>query len=149
MTIFTVLTVFSNCRPQLEYGLAINAIKYREFKKLESCQNQYLRRIFGGGSRSSTKVMLHLVNQPVMNIVFTYYRQNSFFEHWSYQIILYSHDYSYTFVRLLATLNGINLLPLLYGVNAPTKILNKSTVNNSRLSAVTIFKIHITITALV
>ncbi|KAG1557342.1 hypothetical protein G6F49_005493 [Rhizopus delemar] len=38
-------------RPQLEYGLAISMC---------------LRRIFGGGSRSLTQVMLHLVNQPSM-----------------------------------------------------------------------------------
>ncbi|KAG1180848.1 hypothetical protein G6F36_010293 [Rhizopus arrhizus] len=53
-------------RPQLEYGLAISMVKYREFQTIESCQNQCLRRIFGGGSRSSTQVMLHLVNQPSM-----------------------------------------------------------------------------------
>ncbi|KAG1046647.1 hypothetical protein G6F43_010877 [Rhizopus delemar] len=41
-------------------------VKYREFQTIESCQNQCLRRIFGGGSRSSTQVMLHLVNQPSM-----------------------------------------------------------------------------------
>ncbi|KAG1510472.1 hypothetical protein G6F53_006656 [Rhizopus delemar] len=53
-------------RPQLEYGLAISAVKYREFQQLESCQNQCLRRIFGGSRRSSVKVMLHLINQPTM-----------------------------------------------------------------------------------
>ncbi|KAG0931031.1 hypothetical protein G6F32_011815 [Rhizopus arrhizus] len=53
-------------RPQFEYGLAISAVKFRELQKIESCQNQCLRRIFGGTSRSSIKVMLHLVNQPTM-----------------------------------------------------------------------------------
>ncbi|KAG1151011.1 hypothetical protein G6F37_006521 [Rhizopus arrhizus] len=53
-------------RPQLEYGLAISAVKYREFQQLESCQNQCLRRIFDGSPRSSVKVMLHLINQPTM-----------------------------------------------------------------------------------
>ncbi|KAG1319162.1 hypothetical protein G6F62_011979 [Rhizopus arrhizus] len=53
-------------RPQLEYGLAISAVKYKDFQKLESCQNQCLRQIFGGSPRSSVKVMLHLVNQPTM-----------------------------------------------------------------------------------
>ncbi|KAG1442083.1 hypothetical protein G6F46_013155 [Rhizopus delemar] len=52
--------------PQLEYGLAISMVKYREFQTIESCQNQCLHRIFWGGSRSSTQVMLHLVNQPSM-----------------------------------------------------------------------------------
>ncbi len=42
------------------------AIKYREFQQLESCQNQCLRRIFGGSPRSSVKAMLHLTNQPTM-----------------------------------------------------------------------------------
>ncbi|KAI9473545.1 MAG: hypothetical protein EXX96DRAFT_602126 [Benjaminiella poitrasii] len=35
-------------------------------RNLEACQNECLRRIFGGFSRSSFKVMLHLVNQPSM-----------------------------------------------------------------------------------
>ncbi|KAG1207887.1 hypothetical protein G6F35_010928 [Rhizopus arrhizus] len=48
-------------RPQLEYGLAISAVKFRELQKIESCQNQCLRRIFGRASRSSIKVMLHLL----------------------------------------------------------------------------------------
>ncbi|KAG1046605.1 hypothetical protein G6F43_010916 [Rhizopus delemar] len=53
-------------RPQFEYGFAISMVKYREFQTIECCQNQCLRRILGGGSRSSTQVMLHLVNQPSM-----------------------------------------------------------------------------------
>ncbi|KAG1152166.1 hypothetical protein G6F37_001390 [Rhizopus arrhizus] len=53
-------------RPQFEYGLIISAVKFKEPQKIESCQNQCLRRIFGGTSRSSIKVMLHLVNQPTM-----------------------------------------------------------------------------------
>ncbi|KAG1529469.1 hypothetical protein G6F51_014140 [Rhizopus arrhizus] len=47
-------------RPQLEYGLEISAVKYKDFQKLESCQNQCLRQIFGGSPRLSVKVMLHL-----------------------------------------------------------------------------------------
>lgn len=53
-------------RPRLEYGLAILQIKHKNFQRLESCQNQCLRRIFGGSFRSSVKVMLHLINQPIM-----------------------------------------------------------------------------------
>ncbi|KAG1142020.1 hypothetical protein G6F38_008019 [Rhizopus arrhizus] len=55
-------------RPQLEYGLAISAVKCRELQKIESCQNQCLRRIFGGTSRSSIKVMLHLTTSLHSNI---------------------------------------------------------------------------------
>ncbi|KAG0783481.1 hypothetical protein G6F22_008669 [Rhizopus arrhizus] len=53
-------------RSQLEYGLAISAISPTQMKKLEDCQTKCIRRIFGGNSRSSTKVMLHLTNQPTM-----------------------------------------------------------------------------------
>ncbi|KAG0776452.1 hypothetical protein G6F16_012820 [Rhizopus arrhizus] len=53
-------------RSQLEYGLAISAVSSSNITKLETCQTQCIRRIFGGGSRSSTKVMLHLTNQPTM-----------------------------------------------------------------------------------
>ncbi|KAG1578780.1 hypothetical protein G6F48_011664 [Rhizopus delemar] len=55
------MTAIDIVRPQLEYGLAISAVKSRELQKIESCQNQCLRRIFGGTSRSSIKVMLHLL----------------------------------------------------------------------------------------
>ncbi|KAG1147073.1 hypothetical protein G6F37_011848 [Rhizopus arrhizus] len=56
-------------RPQLEYGLAISAVKCRELQKIESCQSQCLRRIFGGGtSRSSIKVMLHLTTSPLWRL---------------------------------------------------------------------------------
>ncbi|KAG1452056.1 hypothetical protein G6F46_009312 [Rhizopus delemar] len=47
--------------PQLEYGLAISMVKFHEFQKIESCQNQCLRQIFRGSSRSSTQVMHRLV----------------------------------------------------------------------------------------
>ncbi|KAG1493830.1 hypothetical protein G6F46_008534 [Rhizopus delemar] len=53
-------------RSQLEYGLAISAVSSSNITKLEVCQTQCIRCIFGGGSRSSTKVMLHLTNQPTM-----------------------------------------------------------------------------------
>jgi hypothetical protein len=53
-------------RAQLEYGLAINKITSLLAKKLEDAQNICLRRIFGGSSRSSVKVMLHLTKLPTM-----------------------------------------------------------------------------------
>lgn len=53
-------------RSQLEYGLAISPLSAVQITKLEACQTQCIRTIFGGGSRSPTKVMLHLVNQPTM-----------------------------------------------------------------------------------
>lgn len=53
-------------RSQLEYGLAISPVSATLLKQLEACQTQCIRKIFGGGSRSSTKVMIHLVNQPSM-----------------------------------------------------------------------------------
>ncbi|KAG1638634.1 hypothetical protein G6F44_008640 [Rhizopus delemar] len=53
-------------RSQLEYGLAISAVSSSNITKFETCQTQCIRRIFGGGSRSSTKIMLHLTNQPTM-----------------------------------------------------------------------------------
>ncbi|KAI8646105.1 hypothetical protein BD408DRAFT_474100 [Parasitella parasitica] len=53
-------------RSQMEYGLAISARNLGHFKKLEACQNECIRRILGGSIKSSTKVMLHLVQQPSM-----------------------------------------------------------------------------------
>ena len=53
-------------RSQLEYGLAISSAPAHQLQKLDACQTQCIRRIFGGGSRSSIKVMLHLVNLPTM-----------------------------------------------------------------------------------
>ncbi|KAI9485245.1 MAG: hypothetical protein EXX96DRAFT_472491, partial [Benjaminiella poitrasii] len=50
-------------RPQLEYDLAISSVIFTSLRKLEACQNECLRIIFGGSSCSSFKVMLHLVNQ--------------------------------------------------------------------------------------
>ncbi|KAI7903817.1 uncharacterized protein BX663DRAFT_485326 [Cokeromyces recurvatus] len=35
---------------------------------LKSCQNTCISRIFGGSSRSLVKVMLHMVNQPLMKV---------------------------------------------------------------------------------
>ncbi|KAI8967054.1 hypothetical protein BDF20DRAFT_983177 [Mycotypha africana] len=49
-------------RTQLEYGLAISSFSSSQIKKIEECQTECIRRIFGGNSRSSTKVMLHLTN---------------------------------------------------------------------------------------
>jgi hypothetical protein len=46
-------------RAQLEYGHKIT-------NKFEDAQNTCIRRIFGGSSRSSTKVMLHLTKLPSM-----------------------------------------------------------------------------------
>ncbi|KAG1138099.1 hypothetical protein G6F37_011425 [Rhizopus arrhizus] len=53
-------------RAQLEYGLAIAPTSVAQLTKLDACQTQCIRRIFGGGSRLPTKVMLHLVNLPTM-----------------------------------------------------------------------------------
>ncbi|KAG0753984.1 hypothetical protein G6F61_012170 [Rhizopus arrhizus] len=50
----------------LEYGHAISSAPAHQLQKLDACQTQCIRRIFGGGSRSSIKVMLHLVNLPTM-----------------------------------------------------------------------------------
>ncbi|KAG1146994.1 hypothetical protein G6F37_011858 [Rhizopus arrhizus] len=50
----------------LEYGLAISSVPAHQLQKLDACQTQCIRRIFGGGSRSSIKVMLHLVNLPTV-----------------------------------------------------------------------------------
>ncbi|KAG0785673.1 hypothetical protein G6F21_009103 [Rhizopus arrhizus] len=47
-------------RSQLEYGLAVSSVPAHQLQKLDACQTQCIRRIFGGGSRSSIKVMLHL-----------------------------------------------------------------------------------------
>ncbi|KAI7907683.1 uncharacterized protein BX663DRAFT_528432 [Cokeromyces recurvatus] len=55
-------------RPQLEYGLAISLLSAKDIQQLESCQNTCIRRIFGGSSQSSVKVMLHMVNQPSMKV---------------------------------------------------------------------------------
>ncbi|CEP14648.1 hypothetical protein [Parasitella parasitica] len=53
-------------RSQMEYGLAISTSSLTHLKKLEACQTECIRRIFGGSRRSSTEVMLHLVQQPSM-----------------------------------------------------------------------------------
>ncbi|KAG1445564.1 hypothetical protein G6F46_012170 [Rhizopus delemar] len=53
-------------RAQLEYGLAITKITSFLTNKFEDAQNTCIRRIFGGSSRSSTKVMLHLTKLPSM-----------------------------------------------------------------------------------
>ncbi|KAI7907805.1 uncharacterized protein BX663DRAFT_492042, partial [Cokeromyces recurvatus] len=53
-------------RSQMEYGLAICVLNNSHFKKLEACQNECIRCIFSDSARSSTKVMLHLVQQPFM-----------------------------------------------------------------------------------
>ncbi|KAG1254411.1 hypothetical protein G6F68_010863 [Rhizopus microsporus] len=53
-------------RTQLEYGLTITKITPFLTNKFEDAQNTCIRRIFGGSSRSSTKVTLHLTNLPSM-----------------------------------------------------------------------------------
>ncbi|KAI7902550.1 uncharacterized protein BX663DRAFT_435651, partial [Cokeromyces recurvatus] len=65
-------------RPQLEYGLAISLPSAKNIQQLESCQNTCIRRIFGGSSQSSVKVMLHMVNQPSMKVRCPSCRPNSF-----------------------------------------------------------------------
>ncbi|KAG0931988.1 hypothetical protein G6F57_010314 [Rhizopus arrhizus] len=47
-------------RSQLEYGLAMSSAPAHQLQKLDACQTRCIRRIFGGGSRSSIKVRLHL-----------------------------------------------------------------------------------------
>ncbi|KAG1471174.1 hypothetical protein G6F56_002274 [Rhizopus delemar] len=49
-------------RAQLDYGLAISPLITKFIHQLDTFQNQCIRRIFGGHSRSSTQAMLHLVN---------------------------------------------------------------------------------------
>ncbi|KAG1139832.1 hypothetical protein G6F37_001288 [Rhizopus arrhizus] len=53
-------------RAQMEYGLAVSVLNHGHLKKLESCQNECIRRISGGSSRSSVNFMLHLIQQPSM-----------------------------------------------------------------------------------
>ncbi len=53
-------------RSQLDYGLTISPLSAKLTKALDTFQNSCIRRIFGGHSRSSAKVMLHLVNLPSM-----------------------------------------------------------------------------------
>ncbi|EIE76949.1 hypothetical protein RO3G_01653 [Rhizopus delemar RA 99-880] len=53
-------------RAQLDYGLAISPLTTKFIHQLDTFQNQCIRRIFGGHSRSSVQVMLHLVNLPSM-----------------------------------------------------------------------------------
>ncbi|KAI7907909.1 uncharacterized protein BX663DRAFT_14574 [Cokeromyces recurvatus] len=59
---------YSITRPQPEYGIAISLLSAKDIQQLESCQNTCIRRIFGGSSRSSVQVMLHMVNQPLMKV---------------------------------------------------------------------------------
>ncbi|KAG1458888.1 hypothetical protein G6F56_006288 [Rhizopus delemar] len=51
-------------RAQLDYGLAISPLTAKFIHQLDTFQNQYIRRIFGGNSRNSAQIMLHLVNLP-------------------------------------------------------------------------------------
>lgn len=53
-------------RSQLDYGLAVSPLSAALIKQLDTFQNSCIRRIFGGHSRSSAKVMLHLVKIPSM-----------------------------------------------------------------------------------
>ncbi|CEP10654.1 hypothetical protein [Parasitella parasitica] len=47
-------------RSQMEYGLAISILSFGHLKKLEACQTECIRRIFGGSRRLSTKLKLQL-----------------------------------------------------------------------------------------
>ncbi|KAI9262586.1 hypothetical protein EDC94DRAFT_499467, partial [Helicostylum pulchrum] len=49
---------------KLDYGLAVSPISAKLVKQLDTFQNSCIRRIFGGHSRSSAIVMLHLVELP-------------------------------------------------------------------------------------
>ncbi|KAG1439598.1 hypothetical protein G6F56_012244 [Rhizopus delemar] len=53
-------------RAQLDYGLAISPLTTKFIHQLDTFQNQCIRRIFGGRSRSLAQIMLHLVNLPSM-----------------------------------------------------------------------------------
>ncbi|KAJ8655018.1 hypothetical protein O0I10_009223 [Lichtheimia ornata] len=53
-------------RPKMEYGLAITPSTKGQLKKLEQAQDQCLRWIFGGHSKSSTKAFRHMANLPTM-----------------------------------------------------------------------------------
>jgi hypothetical protein len=53
-------------RSQFEYGLAINIFTSAQIIKFENDQKHCLRTIFGGSSRSSVDMMLHLVRLPTM-----------------------------------------------------------------------------------
>ncbi|KAG1473597.1 hypothetical protein G6F56_000868 [Rhizopus delemar] len=53
-------------RAQLDYGLAISPLTIKFIHQLDTFQNQCIRRIFGGHSKSSAQIMLHLVNLPSM-----------------------------------------------------------------------------------
>ncbi|KAG0972675.1 hypothetical protein G6F29_013330 [Rhizopus arrhizus] len=64
-------------RPQLEYSLAISAVKFRKLQKTEPCQNQCLRRIFGGhftlvhqGHATPTKFLLRTIDTPDDTLMF-------------------------------------------------------------------------------
>jgi hypothetical protein len=50
----------------MEYGLAIRTFNAKQIKTLEDAQSNCLRMIYGGGPRSSTHVMCHLVGLPRM-----------------------------------------------------------------------------------
>jgi hypothetical protein len=53
-------------RPRLGYGLATNRFTASQIKALEDAQNEFLRRIYGGSKRASTKFMRHLSRLPIM-----------------------------------------------------------------------------------
>ncbi|KAG1470506.1 hypothetical protein G6F56_002649 [Rhizopus delemar] len=53
-------------RAQLDYGLAISPLTTKFIHQLDTFRNQCIGRIFGGHSRSSAQIMLHLVNLPSM-----------------------------------------------------------------------------------
>ncbi|KAG1135936.1 hypothetical protein G6F37_012351 [Rhizopus arrhizus] len=51
----------------MEYGLAVSVLNFGHLKKLESHQNEFIRRTFSASFRSAVKFMYHLVQQPSMN----------------------------------------------------------------------------------
>ena len=54
-------------RPRFEYGLAIAPFLKKEIQQVEKGQDQCLRYIFGGHSKSSTIVFRHMANLPTMD----------------------------------------------------------------------------------
>ncbi|KAG1449682.1 hypothetical protein G6F46_010962 [Rhizopus delemar] len=53
-------------RPQMEYDIAINCLNHIQLKTLEEAQDKYIRKIYGGPRKTSTKVMPHLAKLHTM-----------------------------------------------------------------------------------
>ncbi|KAG1050886.1 hypothetical protein G6F43_006865 [Rhizopus delemar] len=53
-------------RPQMEYDIVINCLNHIQLKNLEEAQDRYIRKIYGGSRKTSTKVMPHLAKLHTM-----------------------------------------------------------------------------------